>query len=103
MSFRKKIILSQLLLFVLFISALFPLIEKTVERLVRDSLEESTTDLIDLVDDARSEEEMIEHLKNQEYFVFFRVSLLNDQNVMIYDSHLGRLFKEELPPFKLTE
>lgn len=103
MSFRKKIILSQLLLFVLFMSALFPLVEKTVGRLVRDSLEESTSDLIDLVDDARTEEEMIEQLRSQEYFVFFRVSLLNDQNVMIYDSHLGRIFKEELPPFKISE
>ncbi len=103
MSFRKKIILSQLLLFTLFISALFPLIEKTVGRLVRDSLEESTTDLIELIESAPSEEVMIETLKNQEYFVFFRVSLLNAKNELIYDSHLGRLFKEELPPFNIAD
>ncbi|HSX04505.1 MAG TPA: ATP-binding protein [Rhabdochlamydiaceae bacterium] len=103
MTFRKKIIFSQLLLFVLFISALFPLIEKTVGELVRESLEESTTDLIDLIEDARNEEELIEYLKNQEFFVFFRISLLNEKNEMIYDSHLGRLFKEELPPFRIED
>lgn len=103
MSFRKKIILSQLLLFIIFISALFPLVEKAVGKFVRESLEESTTDLIDLVQDARTEEEMIESLKNQEYFVFFRISLLNDKNEMVYDSHLGRLFKDELPPFNIAE
>lgn len=103
MSFRKKIILSQLILFIIFLSALFPLIEKTVGELVRESLEQSTSDLIDLVEDARSEEEVIEYLKNQEFFVFFRISLLNEKGELIYDSHLGRLFKETLPPFIISE
>lgn len=103
MSFRKKIILSQLLVFIVFLAILFPVIEKTVGSLVKDSLEESTTDLINVIQSARSEDEMVEKLKDQELFVFFRVTLINDQNELIYDSHLGRLYKEALPPFKLRD
>lgn len=105
LSFRQKIILSQLIVFLIFIAGLFPIIEKTVKELVRDSLEESTWDLIDLIDDAKSENQMIERLKNQEYFVFYRISLINAEGRLIYDSHLKKLFGEETEhqPFEHPE
>ena len=97
-SFRKKLIIGQLLLFFLFAVALFPIIERTVNQLIRDYLEETTNDLIDLVDDAATEKEMIALLKEQEYFVFFRISLLNDKGEVIYDSHMTRVTQEEAVP-----
>ena len=98
LSFRKKLIIGQLLLFFFFAVALFPFIEKTVNQLIRDYLEETTNDLIDLVDDAESEKEMINLLKEQEYFVFFRISLLNDKGEVIYDSHMARVLEKESTP-----
>lgn len=97
-SFRKKVILSQILLFVLFVAALFPFIERAVTLIVRDSLEETIGDLIDLIDDAHSEEEMIQILRHQEYFSFFRMSLINSNFEVIYDSHLSRLLGNDFQP-----
>lgn len=103
MSFRKKILFSQLLLFAIFLAVLFPLIEKTVQKLVRDSLEESTTDLVDLVKESRTEEEMISSLQNQELAVFFRITLLNAEGELIYDSQRGRLGGEAPASFDAAE
>lgn len=91
LSFRKKIILSQIVLFVLYVAALFPFIEHAVTVIVRDSLEETAGDLIDLIKDAKSEEDMTQILRHQEYFSFFRMSILNSNRQIIYDSHLSRL------------
>ena len=90
LSFRKKIIFSQILLFLVFFAALFPFVEKMAARLVRDSLIESTTDIIQMIEKAPTEKAMIEKLKDQENYAFFRMSLINDQEEVIYDSHLKR-------------
>ncbi|MCI0381669.1 MAG: HAMP domain-containing histidine kinase [Chlamydiae bacterium] len=105
MSFRKKIILSQLILFIVFIAALFPFINRAVVRLVRESLEESTNDLIDLIDDANSENELVERLKNQEFFVFFHITLIDEKKQIIYDSYGERFlhFLEAEPHPELEE
>ncbi len=95
LSFRKKVILSQILLFVFFVAALFPFIEKAVTLIVRDSLEETVSDLIELINDAHSEEEMIQILRHQEYFSFFRMSIVNANREVIYDSHLSRLLGKD--------
>lgn len=91
LSFRKKIILSQIILFVLYVAALFPFIEHAVTVIVRDSLEETAGDLIVLIKDAKSQEEMAQILRHQEYFSFFRMSIINSKREIVYDSHLSRL------------
>jgi two-component system phosphate regulon sensor histidine kinase PhoR len=101
--FRKKIITWQIILFVIFVAALFPLIDRTVHRIVRDTLEENTAGLIDAIDDAFSEKEMIELLKQQEFFSFYRMSILNDQGELIYDSHLSRLLGPNFESFTPTK
>lgn len=103
LSFRKKIIISQIISFLLFFAALFPFIEKMAERLVRDSIIESTTELKDLLEKAGSEQELIDSLKKQEYYSFFRMSLINDRGVVIYDTHMGRLLGKEFKPYAYTE
>ena len=101
--FRRKIITWQIILFVVFVAALFPLINRTVHRIVRDTLEENTADLIDAINDASSEKEMIELLKQQEFFSFYRMSILNDKGDLIYDSHLSRLLGPNFEPLTHTE
>lgn len=86
LSFRKKIIFSQLLLFILFLAISFPFIESTSSSVLKDSLIENTVDLIDLTDDVNAVDKMIDGLKKQEYFVFSRVTLLNDRAEILYDS-----------------
>lgn len=102
LSFRKKIILSQIVLFIVFFAALFPLIEKMASLLVRDSLEDSTSDLITRLEKADSEKEMIDLLKNQQYYSFFRMSIINEKGQVIYDTHLNRLLGSDFTPYSLS-
>jgi two-component system, OmpR family, phosphate regulon sensor histidine kinase PhoR len=101
MSFRKKILISYLVLFATSILLLFPFIEKTVRKIVRDSLEKSTVALLQQICDATNEEDLVEKLRNQRFFVFFRVSLLNSKNQLLYDDyllkHLGPEYKMLYP------
>jgi two-component system phosphate regulon sensor histidine kinase PhoR len=98
MSFRKKMFLGQLALVVVFLVLLFPFISKTVKETVADSLEESTNDLVLQLRPAHSETEMIEILQTKEIFLFFRVSLLNDQGELLYDSHLPKQLGDKYAP-----
>lgn len=102
MSFRKKIFFSQIFLFIVFILVLFPFIEKTVKKIVRDSLEKSTIALLQQIKDADSQEDLIEKLKNQRFFVFFRVSLLNSNNQLLYDDYLLKHLGEKYIPLYPT-
>lgn len=98
MSFRSKIFFSQFILFCVFILLVFFFIEKSVQRIVQRSLEESTEDLLQLVLPAKNLNEMIDELKKQEFFVFFRVSLLNEKGELLYDSHLPKRLGEQFIP-----
>ena len=102
MSFRKKIIVSQIISFLIFFAALFPLIEKTASILVKDSIIESTSDLKDLLQKAGTEQDLIQSLKRQEFYSFFRMMLINDKGVVIFDSHVRRLLGEEFEPYHLA-
>jgi len=103
LSFRKKILLSQIIILILFFALFFPIIEKVAAMLVRDSLIESTSDLKNRLQKAGTEEELIQSLKRQEYYTFFRMSLINDQGLVIYDTHMGRLLGPEFQPYYHTE
>ena len=98
MSFRTKIFFSQFMLFCVFVLFVFFFIEKSVQRIVQSSLEQSTEDLLDLILPSKSLEEMIDELKKQELYVFFRVSLLNENGELLYDSHLPQRLGEQFIP-----
>jgi len=95
LSFRRKFFLSHLLLFILFLLLLFPFVEKTVKKIVRDSLEKSTLALLRQIKEASNEKELIERLKTQRFFVFFRVSLFNADNQLLYDDYVLKHLGEE--------
>jgi len=103
MSFRKRVILSQIISFIIFFAALFPLVEKMASVLVKDSLIESTRELKHLLDEASSQEEMIQSLKKQQYYAFFRMSIINDKGLVIFDTHMGRLLGDDFQPYYPTD
>jgi signal transduction histidine kinase len=101
-SFRKKIIISQIVSLMIFLAALFPFIEKIASILIKDSLVESTADLKDLLKKAVTEQELIQLLKQQECYTFFRMSIINDEGVVIFDTHLWHLIGNEFKTFYMT-
>jgi two-component system, OmpR family, phosphate regulon sensor histidine kinase PhoR len=102
LSFRKKIFYSQLLLLILFFALLFPFIEKGVKSIVHESLEESTRDLIERLKQTSSEKEMIKSLREQQFFVFFRVTLLSEGGEILYNEYLLKHLGEKYTPFYPT-
>jgi signal transduction histidine kinase len=103
LSFRKKIILGQIISFIVFFALLFPLVDKMAAYLVRDSLIESTSDLKNRLKKCGTEEELIQSLKRQEYYAFFRMSLINEKGLVIYDTHMGRLLGPGFTPYYHVE
>ncbi len=103
LSFRKKVFLSQLVLFILFIGLLYPLIGRSVGQIIRNSLEETTKDLIHLLQKAPDVEGMIKILDSQENVSFYRISLINDKEQLLYDSHLMDHLGEKFVPLTPTQ
>lgn len=99
LTFRKKIILSQIILFVIFFASLFPFVEKMSAVLVRDSLIEATTELKSHLRKAKNEQQLIEILEKQQNYSFFRMSLINEQGLVIYDTNLKRLLGDKFEPY----
>jgi two-component system phosphate regulon sensor histidine kinase PhoR len=81
MSFRKKVFLSQLALFAVFILVLFPFISHTVDRIMQKALQEGTEKLIHLVESPDNKEKMIEVLKVQEFFASSVQNIADDVEI----------------------
>lgn len=90
LSFKQKVFFSQILLFFLFILVLFPFGQSLVSQMMRRALEETSSDLIVNLKQKKTALGMVEYLKTQELFVFYRVSLIDDQFNLVYDTHLPR-------------
>ncbi len=104
LNFRQKIILSHILLFFVFALFAFPFIEKTVSRIVFNNLQLNSLNLIDVLQKAQDESQMIRQLKEAQGYIFFRVSLFDDQGKMIYDSAKGEFGEEEnVPVLTMTQ
>lgn len=95
LNFRQKIILSHILLFFVFVIFAFPFIEKIVSRIVFNNLEMNTFNLIQKIERAKDEQEMLILLKETEGYIFFQVSLYNSNGDLIYDSARGEFGKLE--------
>lgn len=86
LNFRQKIILSHILLFFIFILFSFPWIEKAVNQIVFNNLQINAHHLIEIIQKSKNEDRMIVELKEAGGYIFFRVSLFNDQGQILYDS-----------------
>ncbi len=95
MSFRKKIALGHLLLFVGFILVSLPFIHKAVSNIVFNNLLKSSRSLIGLLQTSQDENRMILKIEDSKGYLFFRVSLFDEQGKVLYDSTLGDKAKEK--------
>ena len=96
LGFRKKIVLGHLILFFVFLFFSFHFIGKSVHRIVLNNLKINAQDLIEVIEKAQTQEEMIKNLEEVEGYIFFRVTIYNNSGHFIYDSVVGE-FKAEHP------
>ncbi len=88
LSFRQKIILSDLTLFIVFMALLFPFVERTVGNIMRSSMEEGADELIEQLKQASTASGMIGLLESDGRFFFQRITLLDADANLLYDSHV---------------
>lgn len=90
-SLRQKIIVSYIVIVILFIAVMYPLASFMVRHIVRNSLRERSSELIERIKNEPNDYALIQKLKDQRYLIFFRVSLITDERQLLYDSYTRRL------------
>lgn len=90
-SFRQKIFLSYLIVFLLFLAGLYPFATSTVQKIATKAMYDRSQELIEIIQTAPNDEALIRRLKEQKALVFFRISVINNERKVLYDSHTKRL------------
>lgn len=91
LSFRQKIFVGYLAVFLVFIILMFPFVAKWVQKIVLQSMEARTTEIIQNIHDAPNNEALVRRLKNQKSIMFFRTSIITNEHKVLYDSHTKQL------------
>ena len=95
LTFRQKIFISYIIVFLLFLALLLPLTKKAVEGIVRYQLEMRAYELINTIRSAPNTATMIHRLRQMEPTLFSRVTVLNSEGGVLYDSHTEKLLGKQ--------
>lgn len=91
LSFRQKIFLTYILVFSIFLVLMPPLASLLVRRVVEKAMENRALELIAKIQTAPNDQVMIQRLKELKPLTFFRVSVINNERKVLYDSHTKKL------------
>jgi len=86
-SFRQKVFFAAIGIFTIFLIALAPFSEYLIERMVKQTLSKTSKIVIESLRECPDAACMIDYMQKQERFVFFRVSLIDQNFNVIYDAH----------------
>lgn len=95
LSLRQKIFIIYLILFFLFVALMFPFSTKTIKGIMLKSMEDRADELIRSIYTAPTKEELVQSLKNQKPLIFFRVSIIDNEKHVLYDTHTKRLYSSK--------
>lgn len=90
LSFRRKILLTDLVILILFISLLFPLVGVSVNYIMRHSLTNRAKHLIGELELASSESDLIDRVRNRREFAFQPLSILDSAGNVIYQGDVAQ-------------
>lgn len=90
-SFRKKILISYVLVFLLFLFLMYPFSTRTVQKIAIKAMEDRATEVIKKVQSAPNNDALIRKLKDLKATIFFRMSVVTNEHKVLYDSHTKRL------------
>ncbi len=96
LGYRKKILLSDLVLFLIFISILFPFIRNTVGGIVQHSIAQRANELISRLKKEPDASAMVSYLEQENKYVFYRATLFDRNGEVLYDTHLESSDQEML-------
>jgi two-component system, OmpR family, phosphate regulon sensor histidine kinase PhoR len=90
-SFRQKILIAYLVVFLLFLAGMYPFATRTVQKIATKAMYDRSQELIEKIQTAPNDEALIRRLKEQKALVFFRISVINNERKVLYDSHTKRI------------
>ncbi len=90
-SFRQKIFISYLAVFLVFIVLMFPFVTSWVHRIIFQAMDDRTSEIIANIKEAPNNEALVRRLKDQKSLMFFRSSVISDERKVLYDSHTKRV------------
>lgn len=91
LSFRQKIFLSYVLLFIILTLVSFPIVTHIVRSIAQKAMEDRANELIEKIQHASDNAALVRRLKDQKSLIFFRVSVISDEGKILYDSHTKQL------------
>ena len=98
-SFRQKIFISYLTIFLIFILLMFPFVTSWVQKIVFQTMDARTSEIIANIQNAPNTDSLIRRLKEEKSLIFFRTSIINNDHKVLYDSHtkglLGPKFSQD--------
>ena len=90
LSFRQRIFLIYLVVFLVFIAIMSPLSSVLVRRVVENAMENRAQEIIGRIQSSSDNEEMVRRLKELKPLTFFRISVISSDQTLLYDSHTKR-------------
>lgn len=90
-SFRKKIFISHIILFLLFLVLLYYFAGSTVKRIVYHSMQARAQEIIVKIQSTTNDQDMIALMRTLRPLLFHRLSIINDKHHVLFDSHSQRL------------
>ncbi|SCA63713.1 hypothetical protein SCG7086_BA_00120 [Chlamydiales bacterium SCGC AG-110-P3] len=90
-SFRQKIFVTYLFVFLLVIVLIYPMTTAFVSRLTYKQMIDRADEFVAKIRPTPNDEAMIRRLKAEKALTFFRISIISDRRMVLYDSHAKRL------------
>lgn len=101
LNFRQKLFIGYLFVFLLLLAVMTPVSSWLVRQVAEKVMENRALELITKIQSSEDEKAMIARLKEMKPFLFFRITLINSQYKVLYDSHtkklLGPTFQQSDP------
>ncbi|MDP1608738.1 MAG: ATP-binding protein [Chlamydiales bacterium] len=98
LSFRKKVVVSNLIVLLLLIALLAPFVGKTVNNIMRKSFEQRTMALVAELEKTPNFSEMLAILEEQKRLVFHQIALIDPESRILYSAHGNKMMGEYFGP-----
>ena len=89
LSFRQKIVVSYIVIFLVFVVFLYPMLTTLVDKIHAHHLTKQVERVIGEIEQADSLEQLHQLLAEKKKYVFFRITLFDPSEDYIFDSHLN--------------
>lgn len=96
-SFRQKVLISYLIVLGVFFALMFPFVTSSVQKIVFRSMSDRAQSIIQKLQLASSQKELISIVKDEKHLIFYRVGIISNSRKVLYDSHIRGPHSRQTP------